>query len=203
MSRVSHWLFGVSLVAAFLGAPTRAEGAEEEPSLEIFGFVGPSLTAGDPAVPETTESFRRVGIYGELGVAFRSRYFLDPFFSAGYGSLASADTELADGPWGAGGTLSQRLDTWLLSPGVTSEFWRLRLRLGLGLAIVVQHYEFRGDEHGTTQFPLAAQLGLGFELYDSPRFRLDVEGRFVHAGGAGISFGVLGVTARGDLLVFH
>ena len=54
-----------------------------------------------------------------------------------------------------------------------------------------------------TQFPLAAQVGLGFNLYDGPSFRLDVESKFVHAAGADLSFGILGVTARGDLVNFH
>jgi hypothetical protein len=173
------------------------------PSLEGFAFSGPSLVGGDPAVPETTESFRRVGIYGELGIAFRSSYFLDPFFSVGYWTLASGDTELPDGVWGEGGTLSQRLDTWHLSPGVTADFFRLRLRLGLGLLVVVQRYGFRGDDTVTTQVPIAGQLGLGFNLYDSRSVRLDVEGKFVHAAGAEISFGVLGATLRGDLVTFH
>jgi hypothetical protein len=161
------------------------------------------LVGGEPAAPDATDSFRRVGIYAELGVAFRSRYFLDPFLSVGYGTLAAGDTELTDGAWGEGGTLSQRLDAWLLSPGVGAELLRLRLQVGLGLAIVVQRYGFRGDHTVTTQPSIAAQAGLGFNLYESRSFRLDVSSKLVHAAGAEVSFGVLGVTARGDFVTFH
>jgi hypothetical protein len=173
------------------------------PSLEAFAFMGPSLVAGDPAMPDATESFRRVGIYGGLGLAFRSRYFLDPFLSVGYGTLASGDTALPDGVWGEGGTLSQRLDLWLLSPGVTADLFRFRLRLGLGLAIVVQHYGFGGEQTTTTQVPIAGQVGIGFNVLENQRFRLDLESTFVQAAGADVTFGVLGVTGRGDLLTFR
>ncbi len=210
MSRGVRFLLGVTLAslgnlstAAAVDAAAATPEQPPPPSLEAFAFVGPSLVAGDPAVPEATESFRRVGIYGALGVAYRSRYFLDPFLSLGYGTLASGDTELPDGAWGEGGTLSQRLDIWLVSPGVTADVFRFRLRLGLGLAIVVQHYGFRGEDTTTTQTPLAGQVGLGFNLLEKRSFRLDVESTFVHAAGADVTFGVLGLTARGDLVTFH
>ncbi len=47
--------------------PTKAQAPPEQPvppSLEAFAFVGPSLVAGDPAMPDATDLFRRVGIYG-------------------------------------------------------------------------------------------------------------------------------------------
>jgi hypothetical protein len=197
-------LLALALIAAgTVDELAKAPKQSPSPSLEVSGFAGPSVVAGDPALPEATDSFRRVGIYGELGVAFRSRYFLDPFVCVGYGTLASGDTELPDGAWGEGGTLSQRLDAWLFSPGVTADFLRFRLRVGLGFAVVVQRFAFRGDESSTTQLPLAWQGGLGFNVLESRSFRLDVESRFVHAAGAEVSFGVLGVTARGDLVDFR
>jgi hypothetical protein len=199
-------LIALTLIAAAavdeVAIPPEPSGSRS-PTLEVSGMAGPSLVTGEPATPDATDSFRRVGIYGELAVAYRSRYFLDPFVSVGYGTLASADTELQDGAWGEGGTLSQRLDTWLVSPGVTADFFRFRLRLGLGLAIVVQRYDFRGDESATTQLPIAGQVGLGFNLLESPALRLDVESKFVRAAGADVTFAVLGVTARGDLFDFH
>ena len=134
MSRAARVLVGLTLVSASAAAVDEGADAPEQPvppSLEVFAFAGPSLVAGEPAVPDATESFRRVGIYGQLGVAFRSRYFLDPFLALGYGTLASADTDLPDGAWGEGGTLSQRLDTWLVSPGVTADLYRFRLRLDI------------------------------------------------------------------------
>jgi hypothetical protein len=212
VSRGARSLFGLTLALVLLVTLGSAAIADEgvkspeqpvPPSLEAFAFMGPSLVAGDPAMPDATESFRRVGIYGGLGVAFRSRYFLDPFLSVGYGTLASGDTALSDGAWGEGGTLSQRLDIWLISPGVTADLFRFRLRLGLGFAIVVQQYGFGGEETTTTQVPLAGQVGIGFNVLSNQRFRLDVESTFVHVAGADITFGVLGVTARGDLLIFR
>ena len=76
--------------------------AAQRPSLEVFGYLAPSVAQGEPANPALTNSFRRVGVYGEAGVAYRSKYFLDPFFSVGYGTLASGTTEIPDsqcGPW--------------------------------------------------------------------------------------------------------
>ena len=213
MSRGAGFVFGPALalltvvnlgsVAAATDEGETAPVQPVPPSLEAFAFMGPSLVAGDPADPEATDSFRRIGIYGGLGVAFRSRYFLDPFLSVGYGTLASGDTELPDGAWGEGGTLSQRLDTWLFSPGVTADLFRVRLRLGLGLAIVVQRYGFGGEETTTTQFPIAGQVGIGFNVLARRSFRLDVESTFVHAAGADVTFGVLGLTARSDVVTFH
>jgi Lipid A 3-O-deacylase (PagL) len=171
-------------------------------SLEVFALVGPTLAQGGPANNAATTSFRRVGIYSELGVAFRSNYFIDPFISAGYGALASADTKLSDGEWGAGGTLHQNLGIWFISPGVTTDIWRLRLRLGLGLAVVKQNDTFHSEKNTGTQLPFAAQIGLGFNCYETRRFRLDVDARYVKAAGADVSFGLLGITARGDLITF-
>jgi hypothetical protein len=171
-------------------------------SLEGFALVGPSLVQGDPANAAATTSFRRVGIYGEFGAAYRSHYFLDPFISVGYASLASADTKLADGDYGTGGTLHQHLGFWLISPGITTEIWRIRLRLGIGLGIVKQSDTFQSQKNTGTQTPIAGQVGLGFNCYATDRFRLDVDARYVKAQGADVSFGLLGITARGDLITF-
>jgi hypothetical protein len=208
-------LAGLLAALSVLGASTRALAADQAPSgsedggdrptpssLEGFVLVGPSLTQGQPANETATTSFRRVGIYGEAGVAYRSSYFIDPFISFGYGSLASGDTALAAGEWGPAGTVHQHLGMWFISPGVTTEIWRFRLRLGIGIALVKQSDTYNGSEHTSTQTPLAGQVGLGFNCYETNRFRLDVDARYVKAQGADVSFGVLGVTARGDLLVF-
>ena len=201
--------------AAVLAAATPAVAADETQdsspasserpstsSLEVFALVGPTLAQGGPANNAATTSFRRVGVYSEFGVAYRSSYFIDPFISAGYGALASADTELGAGEWGAGGTLHQTLGMWFISPGVTSDIWRFRLRLGLGLGIVKQRDSFHSEKNTATQLPLAAQIGLGFNCYETHRFRLDVDARYVKAQGADVSFGMLGITARGDLITF-
>lgn len=171
-------------------------------SLEGFAFVGMSVTQGEPANKSETTDFRRVGVYGELGVAYRSHYFIDPFLSVGYASLASGDTKLPDGPWGAGGTLHQSLDAWLISPGITSDIWRFRLRLGIGVALVRQRDTFQSEKNTGKQNPLAEQFGLGFNCYKTDRFRLDIDARYVNAAGAGVSFELFGITARGDLLTF-
>lgn len=194
---------GQALAADEVGPGQEGPAERSTPSsLEGFAFVGPSLAQGEPANDYATTSFRRVGIYGEAGVAFRSSYFLDPFLSVGYGTLASADTNLAAGEWGPAGTVHQHLGVWFISPGITTEIWRIRLRLGLGIALVKESSTYAGDQHTTTQTPLAGQVGLGFNCYSTNRFRLDVDARYVKAQGADVSFGLLGVTARGDLLVF-
>jgi len=202
-------------VATILGTATSARAADQPQgsesgsstggtpsSLEVFALVGPTVTQGEPAYAAATTSFRRVGIYSELGIAYRSSYFLDPFISIGYGALASADTELPDGEWGPAGKLHQNLGIWFISPGITSDIWRFRLRLGLGLGIVKQGDSFHSDKNTATQLAFAAQVGLGFNCYETRRFRLDVDARYVKAQGADVSFGLLGVTARGDLITF-
>jgi len=185
--------------AAAAAAPAPAA---EPSSLELFGTIAPTVTQGEPANPQLTNSFRRVGFYGEAGVAYRSKYFLDPFVSVGYGTLASGDTTLPDSKYGSGGTLHQHLGTWLLSPGVTSDIWRFRLRFGIGIAVVKQSFRFQGENNTATQLPLAWEAGLGFNFYKIPRFRLDAEARFVQAKGADVSFWMLGLTGRGDIATF-
>ncbi|HEX2669585.1 MAG TPA: hypothetical protein VHM25_01875 [Polyangiaceae bacterium] len=181
--------------------PARPPAAEPS-SLELFGTLAPTVTQGEPANPQLTNSFRRVGFYGEAGVAYRSKYFLDPFVSVGYGTLASGDTTLPDSKYGSGGTLHQHLGTWLLSPGVTTDIWRFRLRFGIGIAVVKQSFRFQGENNTATQLPLVWEAGLGFNFYKVPRFRLDAEARFVEAKGADVSFWMLGITGRGDVATF-
>jgi hypothetical protein len=181
---------------------TPASGPAWSSSLEGFAFVAMSITQGEPANAYATTNFRRVGVYGEFGAAYRSHYFIDPFLSVGYASLASGDTKLAAGEWGAGGTLHQSLDTWLISPGITSDIWRFRLRLGIGVALIRQRDTFQSDKNTGKQTATAGQLGLGFNCYKTDRFRLDIDARYVKAAGADVSFGLFGITARGDLLTF-
>lgn len=189
--------------AAAEPAPAAPVAATPEPaSLELFGSIAPSIAHGEPANPALTNSFRRVGVYLEAGVAYRSKYFLDPFISAGYATLASGDTTLPDGEYGPGGTLHQHLGVWLLSPGVTTDLWRIRLRVGIGLAIVKQSFRFHGESNTSTQLPFAFEAGLGYNFYRLPRFRLDAEARFVQAKGADVTFWTLGLTGRGDLISF-
>ena len=164
---------------------------------------------GEPANPGLTNSFRRVGIYGEGGVAYRSKYFLDPFISLGYATLASGDTDLPDSdtivdgkPAYTAGTLHQHLGMWLISPGVTTDIWRFRLRFGIGLAIVKESNRFHGENNTATQLPLAWQVGLGYNFYNAHRFRLDAEARLVQAKGADVIFWTIGITGRGDLITF-
>ena len=197
--------------AAPAAAPAEpAPAAAPEPaSLELFGSLSLSIAQGEPANPGLTNSFRRVGAYGEAGVAYRSKYFLDPFISVGYGSLASGDTTLPDSdtqvngePAYTAGTLHQHLGMWLISPGVTAELWRFRLRFGIGLGIVKESNRFHGEGNTATQLPLAWQTGLAFNCYEVPRFRLDAEARFIQAKGADVTFWTIGITGRGDLVTF-
>jgi hypothetical protein len=171
-------------------------------SLEVSGAFGPSVIFGEPANPEYTQSFTRAGAFGELSFAYRSKYFLDPFIAVGYATLASGRSALPDGPWGAGGVVEQHLGIWTISPGITSDIWRFRLRFGLGVAIVVQSFSFLGDDTTSTQNPLVTQFGLGFNMFDDDRFRLDLESRAILATGADIRFVTFDVVLRGDLLYF-
>jgi hypothetical protein len=182
--------------------PVAAEASSIPPSLEVAAYVSPSLTFGEPAFPERTSSFSRVGYFGELGIAYRSNYFVDPFFAVAYASLASGDTSVPPGPTGAGGVLEQHLTTVIVAPGITADIWRIRLRYGLGIAWLTQDFKLNGIENSSTQTPLAHQFGLGFNLLDVERFRLDVEARAIGIPGADIAFMTLGIVARGDLLVF-
>jgi hypothetical protein len=157
---------------------------------------------GEPANPAYARSLRRVGGLVELGVAYRSSYFVDPFLSASYANLAGGESVLPDGPWGGGGTIEQQLGAWVIAPGITSDIWRFRLRIGIGLAIVTQHYRFQGRDDSSVQLPLSNQLGLGFNALETERFRLDAEARAILAPGADVSFVTLAVVARGDLVQF-
>ena len=196
-------------VSAAPAAPAPAAPAPEPASLELFGSLSLSIAHGEPANPGLTNSFRRVGACGDVGVAYRSKYFLDPFVSVGYGSLASGDTTLPDSdtlvdgqPVYTAGTLHQHLGMWLISPGVTTDLWRFRLRFGIGLGIVKESNRFHGEGNTATQLPLAWQAGLGFNCYQVSHFRLDAEARFIQAKGADVTFWTIGVTGRGDLVTF-
>jgi len=183
-------------------AAPRAEPRRVPSSLEIYGAIGPSVVFGEPANPQYAQSFTRVGGFGELGVAYRSSYFVDPFLSVAYAILASGESVLPAGAWGPGGTLNQKLAAWVISPGVTADIWRFRLRLGLGFAVVVQSFEFLGSKNSSTQLPVASQLGFGFNAFGGERLRIDVEARAVVAPGADVSFATITAVVRGDLLYF-
>lgn len=185
-------------------APAKKAAKKPSPSsLEVWAGIGPSVLFGEPANPEYADSFSRAGAYGELGIAYRSKYFIDPFVSFGYASLARGDAHLPDGPWGAGGDLDQSLTGYFISPGITGDIWRIRLRFGIGLAILNQSFSFNGDDSSSSMYPLMNQLGVGFNALDMDRFRLDAEARVITAPGADLTFMTLDVIARFDLAVFN
>jgi hypothetical protein len=216
MTRARSIAFGAFAGVLALASPAAAEPADQpqpkqakelapQPtvsSLEITGAFGPSILFGDPANPGYVESFSRAGVYGELGIAYRSKYFVDPFLTVGYGTLARGTSDLPDGTWGAGGAVEQDLGAWVISPGITTDIWRFRPRIGFGLAVVVQRFEFQGETHSSTQLPLVTQLGLGFNAFDDGRFRLDVETRGILAPGADVRFMTIDAVFRGDLFYF-
>jgi hypothetical protein len=98
--------------------------------------------------------------------------------------------------------LEQHLTTVVVAPGITGDIWRIRLRYGLGIAFVTQNFKLNGASDSSSQTPFAHQFGLGVNVLDVERFRLDVESRLIVIPGADIAFMTLGVVARGDLLVF-
>jgi hypothetical protein len=157
---------------------------------------------GEPANPEYAGSFRRVGGYGELAVGYRSSYFIDPLISVGYASLAGGDAQLPDGPWGDGGKLEQHLGAWFISPGLTADLWRFRLRFGIGVAVVQPSFRYAGVDSSSSQIAIMNQLGIGFNAIDADRFRLDGEVRFVNAAGADLAFMSFNLIMRGDVIVF-
>jgi hypothetical protein len=169
-------------------------------ALEVSASVGPSIVFGAPANPAYSPSVERVGVLLAGAVMYRSSYFIDPVLEVGYAWLARGTSELPSGPWGEGGTVDQRLGTWIVSPGVSAEYWRLRARLGLGFGIVTQSDTFRGQTSSTNQVPVMSQLVLACKAVDLANLRLDVEGRAVLASGADISFIGVGVGARFDVL---
>ncbi len=185
-------------------APKKKELAKQPSysSLELSGTFGPTYLFGEAANPEFVQSVHQSGAYGELAFAYRSSYFVDPFLSVGYGTLASGVSHLPDGLWGAGGTMEQHLGAWVISPGITSDIWRFRPRFGLGVAVIVQSFSFNGEENSSTQTPLVAQLGLGFNMFDDERFRFDLESRAIVASGADITFVTFDAVLRGDLFYF-
>jgi len=204
-------LIATSVTARFAAGAEMAEPPAPEPplqrarvasSFEVSGTLGPSIVFGEPANPEYTQSFSRVGVFGELGIAYRSSYFVDPFLSVGYATLASGESILPPGPWGQGGMLEQHLGAWVISPGITTDIWRFRPRLGLGLAVIAQSFEFAGSQSSSTQLPIVTQLGLGFNALDLDRLRLDLEARVVLATGADVTFTTFGAVLRGDLFYF-
>jgi hypothetical protein len=171
-------------------------------SLELSLSIGPTVMYGEAANPEYDPSVSRFGVFGSFGIGYRSSYFIDPFIELGYGSLATGEVVLPNGPWGAGGTLKQQLSVVTLSPGITADIWRFRPKIGLGISFVTESYSFGGQEHSSTQPPLLAQLGLGFVAVDVPRFRLDIEARTVIMQGADVHFTTIDIVLRADAIYF-
>jgi hypothetical protein len=171
-------------------------------ALVLEAAVGPSVVFGEPANPEYTPSFGRVGLWLGGKLAYRSSYFIEPFLEVGYGFLASGESNLPSGPWGEGGLMEQQLGMWCVSPGIRTEIWRLRPELALGFGIVTQSNDFRGETNDVSQVALLTQLGLGFTLYEAERIRVDTGAKLAAARGAGITFMSLTVAARFDAFVF-
>jgi hypothetical protein len=184
-------------------SPSSRSLAEPPSALEVSASLGPSVAFGEPANPQYTQSFGRVGVSLSAALAYRSSYFIDPFFEVGYALLASGESTLPVGPWGQGGDLSHSLGTWIFSPGIRTELWRFRPELGLGLAIVTQSNDFAGETNHVTQPALLTQVGLGFSLVEAERIHIDTGLKLVTAQGAGISFVCLSLIARLDALAFN
>jgi hypothetical protein len=69
----------VSSARTFAGKPRKASARSVVTSLEVAATIGPSVLFGDAANPQCSPSVRRVGVCGELGLAYRSRSFVEPF----------------------------------------------------------------------------------------------------------------------------
>jgi hypothetical protein len=203
-------LLAISLSAARAGAePTSPGEPDAAPTargggsaLVLAASAGPSVVFGEPANPEYTPSFGRVGLWVGGELAYRSSYFIEPFLEVGYGFLASGESNLPSGPWGEGGLMKQQLGMWCLSPGARTQIWRLRPELGLGLGIIRQSNDFRGETNGVSQVALFTQLGLAVTLFEAERIRIDTGAKLAAARGAGITFMSLTLAARFDAFVF-
>jgi hypothetical protein len=192
------WSHGASATPASPSSST----SDAPPVLEVGAALGPSVVFGDPANPAYTQSFGRVGVGLSATLAYRSSYFIDPFFEVGYALLASGESSLPDGPWGEGGVLQHTLGTWIFSPGIRTEVWRFRPEIGLGLALLAQSNEFNGQTNHETQAAVLSQVGLGFAIMDADRIHVDTALKLVTAPGAGITFVCLSLVARLDALAF-
>jgi hypothetical protein len=192
------WSHAASATPASPSSPA----SEAPAALEVGAALGPSVAFGEPANPEYAQSFGRVGVGLSATLAYRSSYFVDPFFEVGYALLASGESRLPDGPWGEGGLIRQTLGTWIFSPGIRTEIWRFRPEIGLGLALVTQSNDFRGETNHATQAAVLSQVGLGFAIMDADRIHIDTGLKLVAAPGAGITFVCLSLVARLDALVF-
>ena len=92
--------------------------------------------------------------------------------------------------------------TWIISPGVSTEFWRFRVRLGIGIAVMEQSYTFQGEESSSSQTPITSQLVLGFKALDNNLIRLDAEARAVLVPGTDTNFLSFGLTGRFDIVSY-
>lgn len=182
--------------------PDTAEAQRAGSALAISGRAGPSIVFGDPANPEYTREFGRVGVWVGGELAYRSSYFIEPFIEVGYGFLASGESTLPSGPWGEGGLMQQQLGMWSISPGARTQIWRLRPELGIGLAIVKQSNDFLGETNSVSQAALFTQLGLSCTVFEAERLRIDTGVKLAAARGAGITFTSLAIAARFDAFVF-
>jgi hypothetical protein len=183
------------------GAHTFATESDRS-ALEVSLKVAPSVVFGEPANPAYARSTSRVGASVSGAITYRSSYFIDPVLEIGYAWLARGTSDLPQGPWGEGGVLDQELGTWFVSPGISTELWRVRPRLGLGLAIVTQSNTFRGEETSTTQLSVLSQLAVAVRALQLGSVGLDAEASLLHASGADVTFISIGVAARLDVLSF-
>jgi hypothetical protein len=222
--RPSCWLYAWAAAALGLAGPVSAGAAEpvapaeaepvalSEPAepalpsspgaLEVGATLGPSIVFGEPANPEYTQSFGRVGLYVAGAVTYRTSYFIDPFLEVGYAFLASGESNLPSGPWGDGGVMEQQLGMWVISPGIRTELWRFRPQIGLGLGIARQSNDFLGETNSLSQVAVLTQLGVDFEVFSADRLRIDSGLKVAASPGNGITFVSLVVAARFDALTF-
>jgi len=188
--------------AAAQEATAPVEESRAPSAWELSASLGPTIVFGEPANPAYTQSFNRVGVLASLALAYRSPYFLDPLLEVSYAALADGKSVLPDGEWGAGGTMEQHMATWIISPGVSTEFWRFRVRLGIGIAVMEQSYTFQGEESSSSQTPITSQLVLGFKALDNNLIRLDAEARAVLVPGTDTNFLSFGLTGRFDIVSY-
>ena len=169
-------------------------------AFELEATLAPSVLFGDAANPGYQTNYNRWGVAMTGVFTYRARYFLEPHLEFGYAWLANGDSNLPDGPWGAGGTMEQRLRCWTLSPGITFPFWRFRAIAGLGFAVAMQENEFLGETNSSSQVGLLQRLAFSFDAIKTERMRLAAQLEYQNSAGLKLQWFTFGVSLRGDIL---
>jgi hypothetical protein len=166
--------------------------------LEVALRVGPTYITG-AALPDAT-SDRRAGMEAALQIFYRTRYFLTPFAEGGYAFLSTGTALVPAGRPGGPGVLSDRLDAWHLSGGLSHEFWRFRAGAAIGLYSFGLSASLDGVASSTSFSSLGLDAFVGVTLVKTPRFFTTLDLVTHNAPTADLHYFQAAITLHGDLL---